>query len=39
MVGDKITIIIDNDDLFINGKKYQGTHGLWRLLTYNTNPD
>lgn len=38
MVGDKKTII-DNDDLFIIGKKYQGTHGLWRLLTYNTNPD
>lgn len=35
MVGYKETII-DNDDLFIIGKKYQGTHGLWRLLTYNT---
>ena len=26
-------ILIDGNDLIINGEKYKGTHGLWRLLT------
>lgn len=38
MIGDKVTVI-DNDDLIINGKTYDGTNGLWRLLTYEKKPD
>ncbi|ORP57206.1 hypothetical protein, partial [Vibrio cholerae] len=38
MIGDKITVI-DKDDLIIDGKKYNGTQGLWRLLTYKNKPD
>lgn len=37
MIGDTTTVI-DNDDFIINGKKYNGTYGLWRLLTYEKNP-
>ena len=29
-------ILIDGNDLIVNGERYKGTHGLWRLLT-NTN--
>lgn len=38
MIGDKITVI-DNDDLIVNNKKYNGTLGLWRLITYPDKPD
>lgn len=38
MIGDKITVI-DKDDLIVDGKKYNGTQGLWRLLTYKNKPD
>lgn len=38
MIGNK-RVFIDKDDLAINGKKYVGTHGLWRLLSYKDAPD
>lgn len=38
MIGDKITVI-DKDDLIVDRRKYDGTSGLWRLLTYDNKPD
>jgi hypothetical protein len=26
-------ILIDGNDLIVNGERYKGAHGLWRLLT------
>ena len=37
-IGDAITGIDDND-LIVDGIRYKGTHGLWRLLTYKDKPD
>ena len=38
MIGDKITVI-DKDDIIVNNKRYAGSQGLWRLLTYKDKPD
>lgn len=38
MIGDKITVV-DLDDFVVDNKRYNGTHGLWRLLTYDKKPD
>ena len=40
MIG-KCIITFENDDIFLNGKKYEGTIGLWRLLTHSdaTRPE
>ena len=33
MIG-KDKINFDNDDIILNGNRYKGTQGLWRLLTH-----
>ncbi|KAE9530069.1 hypothetical protein AGLY_011531 [Aphis glycines] len=40
MIG-KCMITFENDDIILNGKKYKGTVGLWRLLTHSdvTRPE
>src|SRR5436190_2059826 len=37
-IGDKITTI-DMDDIIVDGEKFVGTPGLWRLLTYREAPE
>src|SRR5436190_1268410 len=37
-MGDKITTI-DMDDIIVDGEKFVGTPGLWRLLTYREAPE
>lgn len=34
----KMVVTFEDDDIIINDKKYEGTQGLWRLLTYNEAP-
>lgn len=31
-------IVINNFDIIIDEKRYKGTHGMWKLLTYTDNP-
>lgn len=38
MIG-KEEITVNNNDVILNGKSYEGTRGLWRLLTYPAAPD
>src|SRR5436190_7398694 len=37
-IGDKITTI-DMDDIIVDGEKFVGTPGLWRLLSYKEAPE
>lgn len=38
MIGYKIASI-DEDDIVVNDSKYDGTQGLWRLLSYEESPN
>ncbi|KAF6203764.1 hypothetical protein GE061_002099 [Apolygus lucorum] len=37
MIGNKV-VEIQQDDLIVDGQTFEGTRGLWRLLTYNAPP-